>query len=275
MRSLLLLFLVLLFGCETTKHIQLMETNCPNCKVAENKENYIGGNDSVTVVYSLWANGGIMSFEIHNNLNQPIYIDWKKSGLFRGDERIEYWRDEQLASSQSGSASSTYSGKNIYNYGMIPNPSLVTVGATVSQTHVVKPERISFLPAKSKFVPPQVYILMSGDYFLPDDCKFQLEAFPNQVNDSFATFLTIFNKQNSPLNFRNYITWSLQENMTNEFFIDNSFYISSVQEMNEESYNRKKESINKMSYHQMFYKMVIKPGVSVEDRRRGIFVNQW
>ena len=51
-------------------------------------------NDTVKITYDFWAKNGIMSFNIYNNFNEPVYFDWKKSAFIPNNKMISYWRDE-------------------------------------------------------------------------------------------------------------------------------------------------------------------------------------
>jgi hypothetical protein len=46
-----------------------------------------------------------------------------------------------------------------------------------------------------------------------------------------------FTLENSPIKFRNYITYSIKENLSEEKIVDNNFYVSTVYDMNVHAFN--------------------------------------
>jgi hypothetical protein len=118
--------------------------------------NWVYENDSIKVTYSFWANKGVMSFEVYNKLDKPIYIDWKNSSFIYNGNKLNYWVDEQKSSFAS------YYGGYYYNGPSIRSSSSIGIQTTSGST--VKPERITFLPPKSNFDRTQFYLLPIAYY---------------------------------------------------------------------------------------------------------------
>ena len=70
------------------------------------------------------------------------------------------------------------------------------------------------------------------------------------------TYRKVFSREDSPLIFRNFITYSVFENFSQEKYVSNEFYVRSVEFINEKSF-----AIWKTEKGKSFYEFPFKKGV--------------
>jgi hypothetical protein len=219
---LILTFLSLfLFGCKS--YVQVFNTNST---VDTNEEGfYVHENDSLKITYSFWKEKGLMTFSIYNKLDIPIYIDWKKSSYIDNAVKLNYWSDELKSKAMSLYSSYLYSGP-LLKPGFAAS---ATAGTTLTTT--VRDERITFIPPLSYYYRSQFYVFPERFYRLDKETRFVKVPRRDRPEKTTKVYQASFTKHNSPLIFRNFLTFSLSENFETEFYIDNEFYIDEVFEM--------------------------------------------
>lgn len=220
-KSLIGLIALLFIGCKS--YVQVFDTKGTNVKV-EN-EFYVFENDTLKITYSFWSEKGLMTFAIFNKSNKPLYIDWKKSSYIDNSVKLNYWIDEEK------NKTSEYYGSYFYK-GPLLKPGYavsMTNGTSVSST--VKVERITFIPPTSNYYRSQFYILPINAFKFAT--KVPYKEVPRNDNPKKKTkiYEKSYSKENSPLIFRNFLTFSFNENFEDEFYVDNEFYIYDVKEM--------------------------------------------
>jgi hypothetical protein len=219
----LLALLQLFVGCNT-QYVQVFNTNSINSKEVDGY--WVYDNDSVKVTYQFWKEYGLMSFSVYNKLNKPIYIDWKSSSFIVNGNKYNYWVDEQQTSAVSLYGGYFYQGPLVAP-GFTANAGLQETVATS-----MKPEKITFIPPQSKYNRSQFY-LFPFQYFKLDTSVATGVTIPRNDNPKARTRIYIgkYNKSNTPLNFRNYLSYSFSENSTEFFHADNEFYVDQITEM--------------------------------------------
>jgi hypothetical protein len=179
-------------------------------------------NDTMKIVYAFWVVSGKFEFTIENKLTTPIYIDWKKSNLVYNDAPNVYWTEETTVNSKSVSTGIGVRGA----YG-------IAVGSAVtSEESVIRPkERITFLPPASRITRNEYAIEKAMYYVL--DLNIAGESVKHAADDKKMAVIyeQSFTKENTPIRMRNFLTLSSKENFESEWFIENSFYLQQVQEM--------------------------------------------
>lgn len=208
------------------KYSLIYETkSSPN--ISQEGNYYVFENDTVKVVYSFWAgNGGTLSYTLYNKLSIPIYVDWKKCTFIRNGEKKDYWHDK--VNIKSDGVSSTYSG---YTFGGN------VLSATVSRGNAVaaKDERVIFVAPKSSFTRVNIFYLYTG-------AKQQLSTPDVDLTSYYSTKKTIkgkskdYQETNSPASFRNFMSISTTESFEKEYYIDNSFYVNKITELNKKDF---------------------------------------
>lgn len=212
-----LLIPLIFIGCTT--YVQVFETKSKNTATENNF--YVFENDSLKITYDFWENRGLLKFSIYNKLEKPIYIDWKKSSLIYNDIKINYWSDEEIQKSYSTFyySSSSFSG---FSFGS---------GSGIQTTSVTRDERITFIPPKSTYFKNTFYIVPNRQFIVKDyTLNSELES-EFKKGKMMKILEKEYNESDTPFNFRNFITFSLSEDIKDEFYIDNEFYLSKIQKV--------------------------------------------
>lgn len=225
--SLVLLFLSIFFlGCKN--YVQVFNTSSSLQTLDENK--YVYENDSLLITYSFWKENGLMTFSIFNKLDKPLYIDWKKSSYIDNSVKLNYWIDEEKSTSYSIYNSYVYNGPTL-------RPGYI-VGTSTTST--IKEERITFIPPQSYYYRSQFYLLPIDFFELDLNTSFEHVPRNDKPQKSTKLYKKTFSKEDSPLVFRNFLTFSLTEDFKTEFYVDNEFYIKEILEMDQRHFERYK-----------------------------------
>lgn len=249
--------IIAVFSC-AKPHYQVYHTKCLNCKPDTFK--FVGGDDSVEVEYYFWNLDGSMLFAVNNKTSNPIYIDWKRSGFYRDNERLEYWQDQQFISTKS----MYLSGSQITRY-WVNNPAWYGMTAGASTSIVNKKERVTFVISKSLYTyQPATHVICPQRILLHDDDSHK--RIVRLDNEEMPVFNKYY-KDKPALSFRNYITWLYNEDDASGKIIDNTFHVVEIEEMPElwflSQYNKPQPG--------KFFKILPLGGYSLEERQKGIY----
>jgi hypothetical protein len=222
------------------------------------------------ITYSFWGNRGVLDFEIYNKLSSPIYVDWKKSSYIYRNRKLNFWVETEIMNTATIYDDFLVMDVNRYSH-------LTSVGVrpgSISSSTKEKPERITFIPPKSNYRRNQFYLFESRGVKLSLDTKQQdlksLEIGSFMTNDTtYMGVYPFFNEQEGLAEttdlFRNFLTFSLSEEMTSEFYVDNSFYIKAIYEYNLDDLSNAAEE--GLSSNDKFY-IVIPESQSIEYRKK-------
>ncbi len=213
---------ILLSSCSKSL-IQIFDTQSTNTQILDGF--YVFETDMVKITYSFWTSNGIMSFSVYNKLGVPIYVDWKNSSFIYNDNKLDYWIDESQTQSLSYYRGYYYNGpllKPGYSY---------NEGLQSSNSSTLKPERLTFIPPKSNYYRSQFYLWPGEHYKLKAITKFSVVPRNDNQNKKTKVYTEEFSRSNSPLRFRNYLTFSFTESSPQYFFVDNEFFLNSVKQM--------------------------------------------
>lgn len=203
-------------------------TNSDNSVIFENSD--------LKVSYNFWSLGGQIGFTIYNKSDKPIYLDWDKTHLIYNGFSYEYWYDiesnSQVSVSKSvsyGAGSSSYSSQSWWG---------VNAKKTVTNVEKSRPKKILEIPSQSSIY-VQKFHLINEPYFT---CDFSFDKTPKDLID------VSFEKTNSPIVFRNYITYSLDQKCDSLKVMDNSFYASKISNMDMKVFKGNNKTENKCNY---------------------------
>lgn len=183
------------------------------------------------VSYDFWCNGGNPGFLFTNDTDEILYVDLSKSFLIKNGIAYDYFLN-RMTSAESSFTQSYTSAKSGSVYGFwnrfYPGTKTSSVGinnSTHSSNSITNVEKsiISIPPHTSKIVVE--YNIASVEFF---SCDFNMT--PGNKN----IFKYDFTKEDSPVNFGNYITYRVGDDMK-EHVITNNFYISAITICNEKN----------------------------------------
>lgn len=220
-RITVILFIVILITSCSKKYIQLFTTSSDNTVMRD--DYWVFENDTVKITYQFWAERGIMSFEFFNKLDKPIYIDWKNSSYIFNDMKMNYWTDEVVTQTTGSFVGFTYTGP------LIKPDYALHYGTQESSSVASKPERITFIPPKSKFYKSSFFVVPYLKFSMDSSkASVSIEARRDNPKKKTTVYQEVFEKNNSPIVFRNFIAITFSEISQEYKFIDNEFFVSNV-----------------------------------------------
>lgn len=253
------ILLILAQGCVSTR-MTIYETGSDNASRIE--EQWVSDNDTVVVRYSFWAEKGLISFAIFNKTDRRIFVDWKNSALVVNDQKIDYWQDETHYQSVSrqrghGSTSSTTQAPTTFDWAWITRSAGIQLGTSLTSGTMVRNERITSIPPQS-FIGLERFTIL-GERIDPASFKHEVNEVPNvnQPKRKESILVATFGKANSPVRFRNFLSFSFHEDMREAFLVDDSFWLSSISDMAYTHYRGKylgKDSDGAPSYEKPYKK---------------------
>ncbi len=205
-----LLALVLLSGC--MRKVQLVTLSGSNTKT--DLTGLVLDNDTLTLRYSFSSERGRMVVSLVNKLNRPLYVDWKRSAFIIGQDQFAYWQDVSDVSLSNWNS----------QYGRYSIGSAVGTISKADQIGFVSPgTRLD----KQRFVlvpRDQSGLLMSGPFTVVKE----IPRWDSSRKEPIDVNVYTYSAEQSPLQFRNYLTLSTDKDFSSEFTIDTKFWASDV-----------------------------------------------
>jgi hypothetical protein len=210
--SLLLVCLVALTAC--TPNVQVVTLRGNNLKPAP--EGLVLDNDTLTLQYVFSSERGQMHISLINKLNQPLYVDWKRSSFIIGQDKLDYWYDVANVDLY-GSGTSNGSRYGRYMIGSL-------------QGTISKDDAVAFIPPNTKLTKQQFVVFPSGVLNLPGTPEVVQEKAKWVPDRKKPVDVSVYKYavDQSPFTFRNYITLSTDKDFKTEFHIDTKFWASHV-----------------------------------------------
>jgi hypothetical protein len=228
----ILLGMILLASCGG--QIRLTETESIGKDAVKNS---VCENDDIKISYDMWGENGIMYFSLYNKTDKPMYIDWKRSVFIYNDWKNNYWVEKTTTESYLVPSGA---GRNI------------TYSNKVS---MVTAERVTFIPPKTYVSVPMTYVIFNNinqvNTAKTGDNKVSVLITDNLKMDKTATKVKIpsttgkgnveayqktFTTETTPARFRNFLTYSSNENFSTEKYIENEFIISKYTQMSTKNF---------------------------------------
>jgi hypothetical protein len=143
-------------------------------------------------------------------MNKPLSVDWSKSAWIKNDQSYSLWKDEARI---NGTAT---------QYNIIPQNEIIN-SVTDIEGKIVKKDKVSFIPPQSKII-FNSYSVQWKLFDTPEQGgeKVVLNTLEGKRRAKKYSFL----QENSPLNFRIFLSFSLDDSSKNPFQIDNTFWVS-------------------------------------------------
>jgi hypothetical protein len=186
-------------------------------------------NDTLQIVYNFNGKNAPVNLVVRNKLNQPIYIDWKRSALIINDKAISYSPDEVAVSGVVNASSTNW----LQNY--------TSTQGNVSLT--------AKLPPGIQLIPPQSFVTKTPmgvtNKLLKNfpDSVLQRIAFTLEDGAKASARQAFFGAENSPLQFRSYLAVVVGDSSAPmPVAYQHSFYVS---ELYRTSIRPKKFAVNR------------------------------
>jgi len=188
-------------GCTAYQYTSIGSTLPHNDRMG-----YTYENDTVQITYNFSGQNCPVTIEVYNKLSKPIYIDWSKSAVIINNQRYSYWKDEASFHSNS----STYEIQWVKDF---------SVSGTVTDGTIKRDEQISFIPPQSKVTETRIHLKSTFVAVNKKDA-----AFDGDNNGKVYAF----DKDDSPLKFRSFLTLSVSNDFSEPIYTDDMFWISTI-----------------------------------------------
>jgi hypothetical protein len=215
-------FCIVVSGCNTDFNggswTQKYDVQSPQCKIVDGILQY--QNDTIQIGYVFWAEGGVLGLYIHNNLDKPLYIDWRKCSFITGLQKHDYWNDN-VTVEQKGNVKG---GTTAFGFGALISK---TSFSSSSVTQISKEERITFIPPGTT-IERIFFKIINKPIVIKDGIEkdILLTIQKNKVNIHLLS--KDYSKETSPFTFRSFLTYSTNDNFASEVYVNNLFYVSHV-----------------------------------------------
>ena len=227
----LLSFVALLTSCKTT-YYQVYDVQSLDAKQDGNVLTYENADCKLT--YNLWSEGGNMNFLLTNKTSNNLYLVMPMSFFVLNGIANDYYTDSSYSLSITNSIAAanasqvSVSGYLINSLAWYPSTisRQISTSAGTSNTKTVTTKEIAFVcipPKSSKFI--RGFNL--SDYIYKD-CENYRANYPSKTSPK-VTFV----ESNSPLVFKNRIAYTFDEKSDDIKYIDNNFYVESLQNYSE------------------------------------------
>ena len=217
--------LISVMSLTSCSFVQLFEVNSLNL---DNSEEYLQfENDSLKIIYDFFSEGGSMSFLIINKMKVPIYIDWRKSAFILNNDKNNYWAEVTTSKTKGRNINISMTDFSDKTWG------LSDIGLSTYTTISETPERITFIPPVTALPKNKFKIFSQPTYSFERNSTFQMKKV-NNINVEFEKYTL----DESPVTFRNFLTFSTTEQFESEFYIDDGFFIQYVRQFRSKLLNR-------------------------------------
>jgi len=200
-----LVSLFFLSGCSVYQHVSL-ESNMEQ----NDKLEYLIENDSTTIAYSFDGQNGPIHIRLSNKSDKPLYVDWRKSALITNGQSVSLWKDEAKINA------------NATEYKVLPENEIINSTSSIDGS-IVRKDKVTFIPPHSSIL-VNSYALQSKFFTNPDRKSERVMLSTTEGNVNARKFS--FSKEDSPLNFRIFLSISGDESFKNPVQFDNSFWVS-------------------------------------------------
>lgn len=175
-------------------------------------------NDEIGVEYNLWGQDLSILVELTNKTDKPIYLDLSQSALIVNGVALTSYMDTEFSTSIS--TASTRSTTYVNQYGFLKNPGY---GRAISSSVTMKSSPLVYLPPKSTYK----RLFSYGD-------PVSVYAAPGaKLKRSEKIKHLTFTRENTPYQFRFNIGYSKHKNLEAMAFLDNEFWVESIDVMRE------------------------------------------
>ncbi len=168
-------------------------------------------NDTVRIQYDFHSLNGEMKFSIFNKLTTPLYINWKESAFIIGPHFSTYWLDQYVSNGYVYQKFFDWDG-----YINLRGPYLFSVAKRDDQT--------SFIPPNTSLMQFE-FVVKPGTAYGPTYVN-NTHLDKEQPQNKAKRYQ--FTQENTPTLFRNYLTFSTDEQATQKFVLDQQFWVSTI-----------------------------------------------
>ena len=201
-------------------YYQVYDVNSENMVQKDNSLVY--ENNDLKLMYNLWGENGSVGFIIQNKTNNDLFIDLTQTFFILNGKANDYFKNREFTKTSINEASlsafyiSNWSNNLWTNRYYVPVTAKVSKGASTGIT--TKEKAIICIPANSWKVIDEYKVVPS----IKQTCDKKTD-YPKH-----KAVVSTYNKDNSPLTFRNRISYAFDKECKNLKQIENEFYVSDI-----------------------------------------------
>ena len=228
------MLLTLVTSCKAPCFYQVYEVTSPDVSQKENVLSY--ENADCRINYNLWAEGGTLSFLIHNKTDKNLYVVMPQSFYILNGVANDYYSESTYGHSVTNSASLaasrqlSISGFLTDGYYWYPSRLSRQFGASVglSTTESIATKEMAFIcvpPKSAKFI--RGFNISDHIY---KDCNNSQQNYPKKTSS-----IINYTQNETPLSIRNRIAYAFNDQATDVKYIEHQFWLSSLQNYSEKA----------------------------------------
>lgn len=211
MKIVLPVFIMLLglSSCQTYQYLTVSGKNISQ----DSSWQFVAENDTVWVQYNFNGYNGPVKLSVYNKTEKPLYVDWRKSAIIIMNKAFSYYSpDRQLEGTTLGSEMQWNNGFNTQSGSL--------------QAVIKGQEGIDFIPPHSMKEKTSLFILNGFlEEIAPDRMK---RRYIDGDRKNPKVKVIDFSPDDSPVNFRSYLTFSTTGELSGDFSMEHQFYVSQL-----------------------------------------------
>lgn len=203
-------------------YYQVYDVNSENMVQKDNSLVY--ENNDLKLMYNLWGENGSVGFIIQNKTNNDLFIDLTQTFFILNGKANDYFKNREYTNTSIIEASLSTAYLLDWNTGLwanryyVPLPVSTKAVKGISTGITTKEKAIICIPANSWKVIDEYKVVPS----IKQTCDKKTD-YPKH-----KAVVSTYNKDNSPLTFRNRISYAFDKECKNLKQIENEFYVSDI-----------------------------------------------
>jgi hypothetical protein len=212
----LILPIVALFMLSSCAEHQYLTISGSNINKTD-AHSFVSEGDTVTVLYHFRPEQGKVYIKVFNETDEPLVIDWWKSAIIIGNTVFSYYKPDADLSGKVNGTSATPGRGTGTSYS----------SADISGT-VYLSESSQFIPARAEIGKEMAVFRLDTLQNLPEK-QARKDTIRVSYSESIPYLKMSFDKDQSPLTFRSYLTFRIgKAGLEKEFSREHEFYVSEV-----------------------------------------------
>lgn len=214
----ILLASILFSSCASTYFYSTVSTTDSNM-IKMHNGSFLVDNDTVSITYSFNGYDVPIWMSIHNKMNKPLLIDWKKSFLIVEDVATSYSKSGGTYEGFSRSYGSAYQTRSGWTF---------SESSAITQGNINMPEEVTFIPPRTRTEYEGLRVEDINYKDMLTSADYTTMSINGKGDKPKEVQGVDFSPKNSPLRFRSYLTLYAEDMPDKAFVYDQSFYISRV-----------------------------------------------
>jgi len=225
---------MLLSSCSTPNFYQVYDVETVG--LTEKGDLLVYENADCVVSYSLWGEGGNLSFVFQNKTNQNLYLIMPQCFLIHNGRALDYYDNNTYTYSITKGSSDVVSAQaSLYGYTSHYDhwhPASVTRGAAIAASQS-STNSVSYKAPQTICIPANSAKVIDG-FKLSNTVHLECDATKNNFPKRTSQFIT-YDETNTPLSVNNVIVYSNNPQGKNYHKIENKFWVKTFTNYSEKA----------------------------------------